>query len=236
MARTGMWAIVVAGLVAAGAAAGQTYRRPYSPGRRQPSDELTIEEQRELGLSEEQIRAIAEARREVEKEREALDEQLEAARAAARAANAEVARLTGEVRALTTDRLRKIYESVMTPEQRRTWEKQQYLEQARQYLRRYARSLELTDAQVEDIAQLLVPVYEKYDKKTRELEEAREHLADLRKADPLDIEAIEEAEKRVAELSQTNLYRERYRDLREAMRPGLMPDQLEKFGRRYGRR
>lgn len=235
MARTGMLAVVVAGLVAGSAVAQQAYRQPYAQGRGQPSAELTIEEQRELGLSDEQIRKIAEARRELEKEREALDTQLEAARAAARQANAEVARLTTEVRELTTVRLRQVYESVMTPEQRQAWEKQQYLDQAKQYLRGYARWLKLTDAQVEDIAQLLVPVYEKYDKKTRELAEAQQHLAALRKADELDIAAIAEAEQRVADLSKTNIYRERYQELREAMRPGLMPDQLEKF-ERYGRR
>lgn len=237
MARTGTLAIAVAALVAASATAGQAYSQPYYPrgyGQKQ-SDELTIEQQRTLGLSDEQIRKIAEARRELEKDRDALDKQLEAARVAAREANAEVARLNGEVRELITVRLRRIYESVMTPEQRKAWEKRKYLDQAKQYLRGYMRWLNLTDAQVEDIAQLLVPVYERYDKMQRELDEAREHLAELRKADQLDIAAIEKAEKTVAELSKTNVYQQRYKELREAMRPGLMPDQLEKFDR-YGRR
>ena len=235
------WVLVllVAGASVANAAAGQVQRQTYYPGGysygRQPATELTIEQQRKLGLSDEQIRKIAEARRDLEKERAKVEAQLATARAAASAANAEVARLNGEVRTLTTVRIRKILESVMTPDQRKAWKKQQYADQARQYLRSYMRWLGLTADQVEDIAQLLVPVYEKYDKVQDDLTGAKERLAELRKADQLDIAAIEAAEKHVAELSKVNVYQERYKELREAMRPGLMPDQLEKFDR-YGRR
>lgn len=220
------------------AGGGGAYRQPYGGygqyGLKQ-SAELTIAEQRKLGLSEEQIQKIAELRRELEKEKAKLDEQLAAARAAAAAANAEVARLNGMVVTITTQRIRKVYESVMTPDQLKTWNKQKYLDQAKQYLRGYMRWLNLTEDQVADIAQLLVPVYEKYDTMQEELDGAKARLAGLRTAEKLDVAAIDKAEKQVAELSKVNVYTERYKELREAIRPGLMPDQLEKF-ERTGRR
>jgi predicted DNA-binding protein (UPF0251 family) len=237
-----LWTVglVVVAVAASGGAAQQARRTyTYNPRgyrySRQQTAELTIEEQRKLGLSDEQILKIAQQRREVEAEREKVEKQLEEARAAAAAANAQVAQLNAELRTLSITRLRRIYESVMTPEQLKSWKKQQNLDQARQFLRSYMRWLNLTDAQVEDIAQLLLPVYEKYDRLEDELEAAKERLAELRKAEKIDIEAIAEAEEQVAELSKTNLYQARYKELREAMRPGLMPDQLEKFDR-YGRR
>jgi len=207
----------------------------YTRYGRKASSELTIEEQRKLGLSDEQIKKIAEARRDLEKERAKLDEQLVTARAAASAANAEVTRINGEIRTIITLRIRKIHEAVMTPDQLKAWKKQQYVDQAKRYLRSYMRWLKLTDEQVEDIAQLLVPVYEKYDKVQDDLTDAKEQLAELRKADKIDIAAIEKAEKQVGELSKVNVYQERNKELREATRPGLMPDQLEKFDK-YGRR
>jgi len=207
----------------------------YRYGQRQQSVELTIEQQRKLGLSDAQIQKIAEARRELEKERAKIEDQLRAARAAAAAANAEVTRLNQESRTILTLRLRKVYESVMGEEQLKKWKEEQFLAEARQYLRGYTRWLKLTDAQVEDIAQLLLPIYEKYDKMGDDLETTREKLAQLRRADKLDLAAIEAAEKKVAQLSKTSVYRERYNELREAMRAGLMPDQLEKFDR-YRRR
>ena len=239
------WAGVLALAVAATAGAqavrtqqyggGYTYGRSGYPYGQRTSAELTIEQQRKLGLSAEQIRKIAELRRDLEKERDALGKQLEAARAAASAANAEVARLNGRIGEITRVRIRKVFESVMSPEQVKAWKKQDYAEQAKQYLRGYMRWLKLTDDQMEDIAQLLVPVYEKYDKMQNSLTDARERLAELRKADPVDIAAIEKAEQEVAKLSKVNVYQERYKELREAIRPGLMPDQLEKFDR-TGRR
>lgn len=216
---------------------GGGYAQPYGGYGQygKQSGELTIEEQRKLGLSEDQIRKIAELRRELEKEKAKLEEQLAAARAAAAASNAEVARLNGMVVTITTQRIRKVYESVMTPDQLKTWSKQEHLDQAKQYLRGYMRWLNLTEDQVADIAQLLVPVYEKYDRMQEEADAAKARLAELRTADKIDVAAIEEAEKQVAELSKVNVYTERYKELREAIRPGLMPDQLEKY-ERMGRR
>ena len=203
----------------------------YTKAGGQASGELTIAQQRKLGLSGEQIKKIAEARRDLEKQRLAIDEQLKKARAAAAAANAEVARLSQESRTILTLKIRKVYESVMTDAQRKAWKEQQLAEQAKQWLRSYKQWLSLTDAQVEDIALLLVPVFGKYEGRQDELEDVRERLAELRRADKIDIAAIEEAEKQVAELSKPNVSAERQKELSEAMRAGLMPDQLEKFDR-----
>ncbi|MFP4057704.1 MAG: hypothetical protein ACLF0G_12630 [Candidatus Brocadiia bacterium] len=206
----------------------QRWRRP-SP----KSQELTIEEQRELGLSDEQIQQIAEKRRTLEKERAELEAQLEAARKAAAAANAEVARLSTAVRGLQTERLREVYEAVMTEEQLAAWERQGYIEEARRHLRGYRRWLDLSDDQVDQIARLMVPVFRKYDRLQRELEDARAYLHELRVAEEIDVEAIEAAEKRLAELTQRASLRNRTEELREVMRTGLLPDQLEKFDRRF---
>lgn len=244
MMRTWAIGLAIVGALASAAVAQQGGRVTYPVGGgayqgypygQKQSAELTIEEQRKLGLSDEQIQKIAVARREVEVQREQIQKELDAARAAASAANAEAARLNGDLRTLLNVRIRKIYESVMTPDQLKAWQKQQNIEQARQFLRSYMRWLNLTDAQVEDIAQLLVPVYDKYDKMQEELDAAKERLVGLRKAEKLDIAAIAKAEEDVAELSKVSIYQARYKELRDAMRPGLMPDQLEKFDR-YGRR
>jgi hypothetical protein len=132
--------------------------------------------------------------------------------------------------------MRRLYESVMTPEQRATWEKQQAIEQAKAYLRRYQRWLNLKAEQIDDIALLLVPVYQKYDKLEAAEDDARQELAELRRADKIDIQAIEAAEKKVAEADEANSYRGRTAELRDAMRLGLMPDQIERLERARRRR
>jgi hypothetical protein len=180
---------------------------------------------RKLGLSDEQIKQIAEKRREIEKERE----KLEAALAAHRA---EMGRIGGELQSLRTVRLTKVYESVMSPEQFKKWQEQGYLAQARNYLQRYRNWLKLTDAQMQDIAHLLVPVYARHAKTDREIAEAAERLAGLRRADPIDVAAIEQAEKLSAELSKQRDYRARQDEYLEALRAGLMPDQLERLDQR----
>jgi len=197
----------------------------------QQTEELTIEQQRKLGLSDGQIQKIAEKRRELEKERAGLDKQLKAARESAAAANAEVARLSKEIRTILTLKIRKVYESVMNKAQLKEWNQQRYLQQAKRWLVRYKGWLKLTDAQMDDIGQLLVPAYQKYEKMEGELADARERVSELWQVDKVDVKAIEEAEKKVDELSKRNIYRLRDGELREKMRAGLMPEQLEKFDR-----
>jgi len=197
----------------------------------QTANDLTIAEMRTLGLSEEQILKIAEKRRDLEKERAKLEEQLNAARDAAAAANAQVARLSLEVHELSGPAVEKIYKSVMTGEQFGAYERQRFLDQAKQWLRGHQGWLKLTDAQMEDIASLLVPVFEKYARMEGELADARERLADLRRADQLDLAAIDKAEKDLDELSKRNVFQLRQNELMERMRAGLMPDQLEKLDR-----
>jgi chromosome segregation ATPase len=214
-----------------------SYSYPYQgtwPG--QPSTELTIEQQRKLGLSEEQIQKIAEKRRDIEKERAALDTQLRAAQQAAAAANAEVARLNQEVQTLLSVRLVKVYESLMNETQLNAWRQQRCLEQAKQWLASYKPWLKLSDAQVDDIAALLVPVFEKYSKMEDQKTAAREGLAELRRAEKPDVAAIEKAEKELAELSRQNVYQLRQDELFDKMRAGLLPDQLEKLDKMYRRK
>ena len=232
-----LWAFGVALLVAVqlAAAQGAVQRswhniNPRSPGA-PPSGELTVEEQRKLGLSEAQILQIAEKRRDLEKERQKIEEQLKAAREAAAAANAQVTKLSQEIRTITTVKIERIYESVLSETQLKAFRRQRFVDQAKQWLRGYRSWLKLTDAQVDDISGLLVPVFEKYARMEGELADAQERLAASRRADKVDIQAIEKAEKGVAELSKRNVYQERQTELREAMRPGLMPDQLEKLDR-----
>jgi len=233
------WAAVAVLLLAGHLAVAQQvqgrygYRRypQYGYSYGQQSVDLTIEEQRKLGLSDAQIKKIAELRRELEKERVKLDAQLKAARDAAAAANAEVSRLNQEIRALSTTRLRKIYDDVLTPEQRKALDRRRCLEQAKAWLRGYRSWLKLSDAQVEDIAGLIAPVFEKYERMGDEAAAARERLAELRRAEKLDVAAIEKAEKEVEELSRRNIYQARQDELMEKMRAGLMPDQLEKLNR-----
>jgi len=234
--------VVLAALLALSPASGQDPRwgrgpgSPYSYGPYgQPSTELTIEQQRKLGLSEEQIRKIAELRRDLERERAKLDEQLKAASAAAVAANAEVSRISAELRSLTTTRLQKVYDSVLTEAQRKTLAQQRLGEQARNWLRGYQQWLKLTDAQMEDITGLLVPVFEKYARMEDETAAARERLADLRRAEKPDIVAIEKAEKEVDDLARRNIYQQRQDELMQRMRAGLMPDQAEKLGQIHRR-
>jgi len=151
--RTWAVGLAIVGALASAAVAQQGGRVTYPVGGgyqgyrygQKPSAELTIEEQRKLGLSDEQIQKIAVARREVEVQREQIQKELDAARAAASAANAEVARLNGDLRTVLTVRIRKIYESVMTPDQLKAWKKQQFVDQAKQYLRSYMRWLKLTE-------------------------------------------------------------------------------------------
>ena len=228
----GLWLCLVGQLGSAQVAwqAQPGYSYPY--GMTRPQGELSIEEQRKLGLSDEQILKIAEKRRELEKERAKLDEQLKAAQGAASAANAEVARINQSIRDLSAGKaVEAVYEAVMTPEQHAKYESQRYLDQAKQWLRGYQSWLKLTDAQVEDISGLLVPVFEKYEKMTDEAAAARETLDKLRVADKLDIAAIEKAEKEVEGLSRRQVYQERQNELMDKMRAGLMPDQIDKLDR-----
>jgi len=200
-------------------------------GAGEQSEELTIEQQRKLGLNDEQIQKIAEKRRDLEKERAKLEKQLDAARGAAAAANAEVARLGKEIRSILTVKITKVYESVMSEAQLKEQRTQAYLEQAKQQLAMYRGWLKLTDAQIDDIAQMVVPVLEKYDKMGEELEDARQRLAELRRAEKLDIKAIDKAEKQLDELSKRTTWRRQTEEFREKMRAGLMPEQLERFER-----
>ena len=226
----GVWCL--ASLASAQAVVNQRWygQYPRYPAARQ-SGELTVAELRKLGLSDKQILKIAEQRRDIERQREELDKKIEAARAAAAAANAHVAALNGQIRTLTTEGIEKVYESVMTKPQLEAYHRQRYVDQAKQWLRSYKNWLKLTDEQVDDIAGLLVPVFEKYDKRQGHLADARTHLAELRRADKIDIAAIDAAEKEVAELSKPNVYQERQKELRDAMRAGLLPDQLERLDR-----
>jgi chromosome segregation ATPase len=195
--------------------------------------QLTIEEQRQLGLTDEQIQKIADKRRDLEREREKIEAELQAARAAARAANAEASRIQKELNLFTTDRLEEVFKSVMTEEQLKKWNQQRLHERAEQWLKRHSYGLKLTDAQSDDISLLLVPVLEKLEKLQDELGDARKRLAELRRADKVDIKAVEKAEKAVAELGKRTGYRPREDALLEAMRAGLMAEQIEKLNRRY---
>jgi len=222
----------VASLASAQAVVNQRWYGQYPgyPGRR-PAGELTVAELRKLGLNDQQILKVAEQRRDIERKRQEIDKQLEAARAAAAAANAHVAALNAQTRTLTTEGVEKIYESVMTKPQLEAYHRLRYVGQAEQWLRGYKGWLKLTDEQVADIAGLLVPVFEKYQKTQDQLAATRVHLTELRRADKIDIAAIDAAEKEVAELSKPNVHQERQKELREAMRAGLLPDQLERLDR-----
>jgi chromosome segregation ATPase len=233
--RTQVWLAALGLALAAGlAVAGETPGYPYYyPGYSQRGQDLSIEELRKLGLTPEQIQKVAELRRDLEKERVRLDAQLKVAQQAAAAANAEVARLTQETQALTNSKLVKVYESVMNEAQLKAWNHQRFLEQAKQWLQSYKQYLKLTDAQVEDIAGLLVPVYEKYAKMEDQATAAREELSELRRAEKPDVAAIEKAEKAVAEVSKTSVWQARQTECMEKMRPGLLPDQIEKLGKMY---
>jgi len=205
-------------------------RPAYWQGQQRNKD-LTIAQMRDLGLSDEQIRQICKKRRDLEKERERLQKELEAARQAAAAANARAAELSRQLNSLQSTRLVEIYKSAMTDAQFKAYRRLGYLDQARAWLRGYRNWLKLTDTQVEDIANLLVPIFEKYEAISGELDEARRQLAELRRAENIDIRAIEEAEKRVAELSQRNIWQLRQQELVERMRAGLTPDQLDRLDR-----
>jgi hypothetical protein len=61
--------------------------------------------------------------------------------------------------------------------------------------------------------------------------DARERLAELRRAEKLDVGAIEKAEKEVAGFSAQTLLTQRQEELMDKMRAGLLPDQFEKFDR-----
>ncbi len=230
-------AVALAGLLAS--AVGAQERGRWQGGRgweRARPVTMTIEQQRKLGLSDEQIQKIAEARRDLEQERVKVEEQLKAADEAVAQANVIASGLRGQIRDITTVRLRKVYESVMTPDQLAAWKKQGYIERATRYVRQYERWLNLKADQIADLALLLVPVYEKYDKLEADETAATEELATLRRAEKVDVAAIEAAEKAVAEADRLNSGNARGRELREAMTAGLMPDQLERFERMQRRR
>ncbi|HUT31904.1 MAG TPA: hypothetical protein VNE39_00360 [Planctomycetota bacterium] len=237
--RTWVWLAGLCVVLATGQAGAEerAWRAPgsthYYPGYSQPGLDLSIEQQRKLGLSAEQIQKIAELRRDLEKERVGLDAQLKAAQQAAAAANAEVMRVNRDLQALTNAKLVRVYESVMSEAQLKSWTQQRYLDQAKQWLQSYKQWLKLSDAQVEDIAGLLAPVYEKYAKMEDQAAAARERLAELRRAEKPDVAAIEKAEKEVAELSRTNVWQLRQAECMEKMRPGLLPDQIEKLGKMH---
>jgi cysteinyl-tRNA synthetase len=231
--------VVLAVAQVAGAQGGRpwTSGQPYYYGGYgvQPPSELTIEQQRKLGLSEEQIQKIAELRRDLEKERAKLDAQLKAASEAAATANAEVARVSAELRNFSTTKIVKIYESVMDEKQRKAWERQRYLDQAKQWLTGYKQWLKLTDAQVDDISTLLIPVFEKFGKMEDETTAAKDRLSEFRRADKIDIAAIDKGEKEVEELTKRNVWQQRQDELMDKMKAGLMPDQLEKLGQIHRR-
>ncbi|MBM4039314.1 MAG: hypothetical protein FJ290_12440 [Planctomycetes bacterium] len=234
--RMAAWVVAVVVCLAAGAAlaqaggvvveqpGGQSWQYYY--GKSQTPGDLTIEQQRKLGLSAEQIQKIADLRRDVEKQRAALDAQIQAA-------SAELARLQQELRGLAA-KLPKAVESVMTPEQVKAWQQQQASDQARQWLQSYRYWLKLTDAQMEDLGNLLAPVFVKYTKMEQDAADARDHLSELRRAEKVDVAAVDAAEKRVAELTTQNVYMKRQTELMEKMRPGLLPDQIEKLDKMRG--
>lgn len=233
MRRRWLLSVVLLSAVAA-AGAGQAWGPrgyPYYGSGGKKLSEMTIQEQRQLGLSDAQIKQIAEKRRAIERQRAQMEKQLEAARATVRAANAEVVRLQREMRRLLPDRLEAVYKAVMTKEQFEAWQRQRDQERARLWLRSYARSLKLSDEQVDDIAMLLAPVFAKYDKLGDEQEAAEGRLAERRLADPIDVAAIEAAEKQVADLRRRNNYRDRHNALLDALRAGLLPDQQAHFDR-----
>jgi hypothetical protein len=204
---------------------------PYQPS----SKDLTIEQQRKLGLSDEQIQKIAAGRRDIEKERVGLEARIKAAQQAAGAANAELARLQGDMTTLLTQRIVKVLDSLMNEDQRKAWHQQEFAEVAKQWLQSYKGWLKLSDAQVDDIAGMLVPVFEKYNKMETDLATARQNLSELRRADKIDVAAIDKTEKDVAELSTPNVFKKRQDELMDKMRAGLMPDQLEKFDKIHHR-
>ncbi len=226
---------VVVALFPGAVLAGEAWRYPYYGPYGQPSVELSIEQQRKLGLSEAQIQKIAELRRDLEKERVKLEDGLKTASDAVAAANAEMGRLNQAIRDLSTTRLQKVYDAVLTEAQRKALERNRVVDQAKQWLRGYQSWLKLSDGQVEDISSLLVPVFEKYGKMESEVGDARERLSDLRCAEKLDIAAIEKAEKEVETLSKRTYYQERQNELMDKMKAGLMPDQLEKLGQVHRR-
>ncbi len=229
-----MAACVVAVLLPGALLAGEAYRPPYY-GYTQPTLELTVEQQKKLGLTADQMQKIAELRRDLEKQRAKLDADMKKAAEAVAAANAEIVRIGQEIRDLSTTRLQKIYDTVLTEAQRKAMERQRLVEEAKTWLRGYQSWLKLTDAQVEDISALLVPVLEKYAKMQNEVADARERLSDLRRADKLDIAAIEKGEKEVEELAKRNVYQARQDELMDKMKAGLLPDQLEKLGQVFRR-
>lgn len=246
MMGVGWWVVAASVALAQGGARlgaaerGRSYRAPYSRGgyqsRGQTLRELTIEQQRQLGLSGEQIKKIAEQRRDLERERAKIEEQLEKARDASRAVYAEVSRIQTQLRELDTEKLEAVFRSVMTKDQLKAWEQKRYLDMARQFLRGYRQWLKLTDEQVDDLALLLVPVYQKYEQIEDEKRAAREQVAELRRADEIDVVAIEKAEKELDGLQKTNVYTARRNELMKAMRSGLLPEQAKKLDQRWRRR
>ncbi|HUT36628.1 MAG TPA: hypothetical protein VNE39_24275 [Planctomycetota bacterium] len=221
---------IALGLLPAVALGGEVRRYPYYSPYGQPSVELSIEQQKKLGLTAEQIQKIAELRRDLEKERVKLDAELKTASGAVAAANADMARINQAIRELSGAKLQAVYDSVLTEAQRKALERNRLVEQAKMWLRGYQTWLKLTDAQVEDISSLLVPVFEKYNRVEGDANDARERLSELRRADKLDVAAIEKAEKEVEELSRRSVYQQRQDELMDKMRVGLLPDQLEKLG------
>ena len=231
--RKGMvWALAVAaalGWAAVGEGASSSYYSRYT----KKLGQLTIAELRELGLSDDQLQKVCETRRDLGRQVKKLEAQRDAARAAVRAANAEANRIAAEITRLTGDDLDAAIKAVMTPEQRTRWAERHLLDQAKRWLKSYSYSLNLTEAQNEDIAQLLVPVLKEQEAGRARLAEARASLETLREADKIDVKAIDQAEKSLAELEKQSPPRGHYKPLLEAMRAGLLPDQLEKFDKRY---
>jgi len=233
-----VWVMMLTVTVGLGGEGGGLAEKPpatysYPGGYRQGGmavRDLTIAQQRELGLSDEQIAKIAERRRDIENDRAAVEARLQKAREAIQAASAEAARIQAELQDLDTSRLDEVFLAVMTKDQVRAFDRKRFAALAAQWLQGYRQWLKLTEAQVEDITLLLVPVFEKYDKVEDEKAAARDRLAAVRKADPLDIAAIDQAEKKLAELMKENAYVARQSELMKALRGGLLPDQVEKLG------
>jgi len=72
-------------------------------------------------------------------------------------------------------------------------------------------------------------VFQKYTRMEQDMDAARDRLLELRKADKIDLAAIDKAEKEVAANSIQSVHKLRQEELMDKMRGGLMPDQLEKF-------
>lgn len=205
-------------------------------GPAQAPTDLTVERLRSLRLTDEQIQKFEVLRRDIETQRVALEAQVKAAQQAAATANAEAARLQGELQTLLSEKIVKVLDSLLNEDQRKAMHQQDFTDQAKAWLQGYKGFLKLTDAQVDDIAAMIVPVFEKYSTMEADAAAARKNLSDLHLADKPDVAAIDAAEKKVSELSTQNLAKKRQDELMDKMAAGLLPDQLERFNQIFHRK